>query len=159
MAFRLGIVGLGMAVAPHAKSLVDLRDRVEVAHGIEGEFFIKTGADRKRSRRQQYRVTVGCRVRREAGADSAGCSAAVVDDELLPERSVELLPKDPSDDIGAARGWKRDDETHRMRRVRRRISVGRAHCGSGFCVAGARGIDPAASGERAGDPQCGAIRS
>jgi predicted dehydrogenase len=34
MAFRLGIVGLGMAVAPHAKSLVDLRDRVEVAHAF-----------------------------------------------------------------------------------------------------------------------------
>jgi len=30
MAFRVGIVGLGMAVAPHAKSLIDLK--VEVAH-------------------------------------------------------------------------------------------------------------------------------
>jgi UDP-N-acetyl-2-amino-2-deoxyglucuronate dehydrogenase len=28
---RLGIIGLGMAVAPHAKSLADLKDRVEVA--------------------------------------------------------------------------------------------------------------------------------
>jgi UDP-N-acetyl-2-amino-2-deoxyglucuronate dehydrogenase len=28
---RVGIVGLGMAVAPHAKSLLDLKDRVEVA--------------------------------------------------------------------------------------------------------------------------------
>ena len=32
MAFRVAIVGLGMAVAPHAKSLVDLKDRVEVAY-------------------------------------------------------------------------------------------------------------------------------
>jgi len=32
MAIRLGIVGLGMAVAPHAKSLLDLKDRVEVAY-------------------------------------------------------------------------------------------------------------------------------
>ena len=32
MAFRVGIVGLGMAVAPHAKSLLDLKDRVEVAY-------------------------------------------------------------------------------------------------------------------------------
>src|SRR5688572_6876485 len=31
MAFRVGIVGLGMAVTPHAKSLLDLKDRVEVA--------------------------------------------------------------------------------------------------------------------------------
>jgi UDP-N-acetyl-2-amino-2-deoxyglucuronate dehydrogenase len=28
---RIGVVGLGMAVTPHAKSLVDLKDRVEVA--------------------------------------------------------------------------------------------------------------------------------
>jgi len=32
MAFRVGIVGLGMAVTPHAKSLVDLKERVEVAY-------------------------------------------------------------------------------------------------------------------------------
>jgi UDP-N-acetyl-2-amino-2-deoxyglucuronate dehydrogenase len=30
---RVAIIGLGMAVAPHAKSLLDLRDRVEVAWG------------------------------------------------------------------------------------------------------------------------------
>ncbi len=32
MAFRLAIVGLGMAVTPHAKSLLDLRSRVDVAY-------------------------------------------------------------------------------------------------------------------------------
>jgi len=32
MAIRVGIVGLGMAVAPHAKSLADLRQRAEVAY-------------------------------------------------------------------------------------------------------------------------------
>ena len=31
MAFRVGLIGLGMAVTPHAKSLIDLRQRVEVA--------------------------------------------------------------------------------------------------------------------------------
>jgi UDP-N-acetyl-2-amino-2-deoxyglucuronate dehydrogenase len=31
---RLGIIGLGMAVTPHAKSLLDLKDRVEVAHAF-----------------------------------------------------------------------------------------------------------------------------
>ena len=29
MALKVGIIGLGMAVTPHAKSLVDLKDRVE----------------------------------------------------------------------------------------------------------------------------------
>jgi len=34
MPFRVGIVGLGMAVTPHAKSLLDLRERVEVAYAF-----------------------------------------------------------------------------------------------------------------------------
>jgi predicted dehydrogenase len=31
---RIGIVGLGMAVTPHARSLMDLRDRIEVAYAF-----------------------------------------------------------------------------------------------------------------------------
>ena len=34
MAIRVGIVGLGMAVTPHAKSLLDLQKRVEVAYAF-----------------------------------------------------------------------------------------------------------------------------
>lgn len=34
MAFKVGIIGLGMAVTPHAKSLVDLKHRVEVAYAF-----------------------------------------------------------------------------------------------------------------------------
>jgi len=34
MAFRVGLVGLGMAVTPHAKSLIDLKERVEVAYAF-----------------------------------------------------------------------------------------------------------------------------
>src|SRR5258705_10062657 len=32
MAFKVALVGLGMAVPPHAKSLIDLKSRVEVAY-------------------------------------------------------------------------------------------------------------------------------
>src|SRR5438067_12417340 len=31
---RIALIGLGMAVTPHAKSLTDLHDRVEVAHAF-----------------------------------------------------------------------------------------------------------------------------
>jgi predicted dehydrogenase len=31
---RVALIGLGMAVTPHAKSLIDLRDRVEVAYAV-----------------------------------------------------------------------------------------------------------------------------
>jgi UDP-N-acetyl-2-amino-2-deoxyglucuronate dehydrogenase len=34
MVFKVGIVGLGMAVTPHAKSLLDLKDRVQVAYAF-----------------------------------------------------------------------------------------------------------------------------
>src|SRR5262245_16746534 len=34
MASKVGIIGLGMAVTPHAKSLIDLKDRVEVAYAF-----------------------------------------------------------------------------------------------------------------------------
>ena len=34
MVSKVGIVGLGMAVTPHAKSLLDLKDRVEVAYAF-----------------------------------------------------------------------------------------------------------------------------
>src|SRR5262245_17059835 len=34
MAIRVGIVGLGMAVTPHAKSLMDLKARVQVAYAV-----------------------------------------------------------------------------------------------------------------------------
>jgi predicted dehydrogenase len=32
MAFKVGLIGLGMAVTPHAKSLLDLKDRAQVAY-------------------------------------------------------------------------------------------------------------------------------
>jgi len=34
MAFKVGLIGLGMAVTPHAKSLLDLKDRVQVAYAF-----------------------------------------------------------------------------------------------------------------------------
>jgi predicted dehydrogenase len=34
MAFKVGLIGLGMAVTPHAKSLLDLKARVEVAYAF-----------------------------------------------------------------------------------------------------------------------------
>ena len=34
---RIAIIGLGMAVTPHAKSLLDLEDRVEVVYRDDAE--------------------------------------------------------------------------------------------------------------------------
>src|SRR3546814_3836021 len=43
---RIGIIGLGMAVTPHARSLVDLAERVEVAYA----FSPSPARDRKSTR-------------------------------------------------------------------------------------------------------------
>src|SRR5262245_20372654 len=43
MAFKVGIVGLGMAVTPHAKSLIELKDRAEVAYAF------RPSADRRKA--------------------------------------------------------------------------------------------------------------
>jgi predicted dehydrogenase len=48
MASRVAIVGLGMAVAPHAKSLLDLRQRVEVAYAFS------PSAERRAAFRQKF---------------------------------------------------------------------------------------------------------
>ena len=46
---RIGIVGLGMAVTPHAKSLLDLKDRAEVAYA-----FSPSAERREEIRRAQF---------------------------------------------------------------------------------------------------------
>src|SRR6267142_375422 len=48
MAFRVGLICLGMAVTPHAKSLADLRDRVEVAYAYS------PSAERRTKFRQKF---------------------------------------------------------------------------------------------------------
>ena len=48
MPFRVGVVGLGMAVTPHAKSLVDLRERVEVAYAFS------PSAERRKAFKQKF---------------------------------------------------------------------------------------------------------
>ena len=45
---RIAVIGLGMAVTPHAKSLVDLADRVEVAHAFS------RSAERRRAFAQRF---------------------------------------------------------------------------------------------------------
>ena len=48
MAFKVGLVGLGMAVTPHAKSLLDLKDRVQVAYAFS------PSAERRRKFAQRF---------------------------------------------------------------------------------------------------------
>lgn len=65
---RVGIIGLGMAVGPHARSLLDLRDRVEVAHAFS------PSAERRRAFAERFAFPL---------ADSL--------DPILSDRSVDAV--------------------------------------------------------------------
>lgn len=80
---RLGVVGLGMAAAPHAKSLIDLRDRVEVV----AAFSPSPG------RRQAFSDTYGFPVRDSADAifDDASIEAVML--LTPPNTHLELVQR------------------------------------------------------------------
>ena len=65
---RIGIIGLGMALKPHALSLRDLADRVEVAAAFAPS-----------------------RERREAAAKSYGLPVVDAIDAILGDRSIDLV--------------------------------------------------------------------
>jgi predicted dehydrogenase len=65
---RLGLIGLGMAVTPHAKSLLDLKDRVEVAAAFS------PSADRRKSFAERFPFPV---------ADSL--------EEILADRTIDIV--------------------------------------------------------------------
>jgi predicted dehydrogenase len=65
---RIAIVGLGMAVTPHAKSLLDLADRVEVVHAMSPSA-----------------------ARREAFAASLGFPVVITLDAIVADRSVTAV--------------------------------------------------------------------
>ena len=62
---------------------------------------------------QQQRVAVRFRLGDAGGRDGASGTAAIVDDDRLPERLGELGPDDPRDEVGGAARRDRDDELNR----------------------------------------------
>ncbi|MBP1886627.1 Gfo/Idh/MocA family protein [Sinorhizobium mexicanum] len=78
---RIGVIGLGMASAPHARSLLDLKDRVEVAAA-----FSPTGA-----RRKAFSDTYGFPICDEAKTIFADPSIAAVMILTPPNTHLELV--------------------------------------------------------------------
>jgi UDP-N-acetyl-2-amino-2-deoxyglucuronate dehydrogenase len=66
MAFSVGVIGLGMAVAPHAQSLLDLKDRVRVAHAYS------PSAARREKFAQSFAFPVTDRLEAMLGDSSVG---------------------------------------------------------------------------------------
>jgi predicted dehydrogenase len=79
--FRVAVIGLGMASAPHARSLADLRDRVEVAAVFSPS----------RQRREAFAVTWGFPAVASIEAIFADCSIAAVLLLTPPNTHLELV--------------------------------------------------------------------
>jgi UDP-N-acetyl-2-amino-2-deoxyglucuronate dehydrogenase len=66
---RIALIGLGMAVTPHAKSLMDLRDRVEVVHAFS------PSAARREAFAKHFAFPLGDRLETILDNDSIGAVA------------------------------------------------------------------------------------
>jgi hypothetical protein len=89
----------------------DHGDRREVLLRIVGQLCIDARVDDVAGRNEQQRITIrrglggGGRANRAAGA------AAIIDHDRLAQTFVELLSDHPADDVGAAAGRVRHDES------------------------------------------------
>ena len=70
-----------------------------------------------RDRHDQKRIAVRRRSRRSFGPDHAPGSAAVIDEDLLPQTLAELAGNETPDHVVAAAGRERDNQTHRAGRI------------------------------------------
>ena len=61
---RVALVGLGMAVTPHAKSMLDLKDRVEVVHAFSPSAARSSSQARLRAASWSFRARISCSSRR-----------------------------------------------------------------------------------------------
>src|SRR5262249_37060440 len=98
----------------HEGSRRSQRNRFEILLQIVVELLVEGRADHDRSRGEQQGVAVRRRVRRAFRPDMARGACAVVDDELLTERFIELGCDEARDDIDARSGWERGDYPHRL---------------------------------------------
>jgi hypothetical protein len=95
----------------------DEGDRREILQRVVWQVFAQRGIDRVRGTREEQRVTVGRRIRRELRRDHLPAAAAVVDHHLLAERFGELRREEPSDDVACAAGRIGNDHAHGALRV------------------------------------------
>ena len=70
------------------------------------------------SRRQQQRIAVGLGAHHELGSNNACASGPVIDNDLLRELFGEPLRISARNQIGAAAGGLRDDQSDRLRGIR-----------------------------------------
>ncbi len=108
------------------RSVGEQRHRGEVLHHVVGHALVEERIDDVHRGGQQQGVAVGRRLGDGVGADRSGRAAgAVLDDEVLPHRLVELLHQDAGDAVDRSAGRERHHHGDRAR------GVGLGRCGRG----------------------------
>ena len=113
--------------ADEREAFDEVRDRREVLDRVVRQLAIDVGQDRVRAGRvEQQRVAVRRRLRDELRADAAAGAGAVLDDERLAELRAHAVGENPRDAVDAAAGRERNDDAHRLDRIRLRERAPRA---------------------------------
>ncbi len=100
------------------RTIAEQHQRREILHHVIGNGLVEERIDHVHRSRHQQRVAVGRRLGDGIGADDAGGTAgAIFDDEVLPDRLVELLHQNARDAIDRPARRKRHDDAHGARRI------------------------------------------
>ena len=109
------------------EALDRIEPRIRVGHGRN-----HMGCDPGNDERVAVRLRIGDLGR----PDQAACTAAIFDEEILPQRLAQAFRDDPAEGVRAAAGGKRRDDAHRpcrpvLGRNRNRANGQRAeYCGA-----------------------------
>jgi hypothetical protein len=87
----------------------------EVPDHVEGQRLRQRGLDHEGVVGDQDRVAVGGALRHVVGRDVAGRPRLVLEDEVLPERLVQLRDQVARDEVGAAARRELRDQPHWLR--------------------------------------------
>ena len=101
-------------------------DRLEIALEVEAELRVERRIDRERGRHDQQRVAVRRRLGDGVGADHRARARAVLDDDRLAERFLEVWLQQPRHDVLRRAGLRGHDDADRPARIVVRLRVGGA---------------------------------
>jgi hypothetical protein len=101
----------------HRRRRRQVRNRREIVHHVVRHAAVEKSIGHQRQRVDRDCVAIRRRTRDGFHPDIAGGAAAIFDYHLLPQQLGQPGADDPSDDIDAAAGRERRDQTNRLVRV------------------------------------------
>ena len=94
----------------NVKAVDRLRDRCQIARGVERQLGKQRRINRQIAGRKPQRVTIGRRLRDYVHADNGGSTATVIHDDLLADGVADFLENDACYHVGAPARRPRHDQ-------------------------------------------------